>query len=166
MRRPICIIGLAFVLIIVIYMYIMPLPEPSFEALEGSMAVLTGQVEKKEYRISYGKEILIIYLKEVQILNPQLLNLNLTSDLLEIKGVLCYMQDAKEPRLGSRIKVQGKFKEFAKATNYGEFDARSYYEILGMQIRLQNGVIMEESAEYDKFSEKLWEFKRYFVSLS
>ncbi|MBD5444757.1 MAG: DNA internalization-related competence protein ComEC/Rec2 [Lachnospiraceae bacterium] len=166
MRRPICIIGLAFVLIIVIYMYIMPLPEPSFEALEGSMAVLTGQVEKKEYRISYGKEILIIYLKEVQILNPQLLNLNLTPDFSEIKGVLCYMQDTKEPRLGSRIKVQGKFKEFAKATNYGEFDARSYYEILGMQIRLQNGVIMEESAKYDKFSEKLWEFKCYFVSLS
>ncbi|MDE6662108.1 MAG: DNA internalization-related competence protein ComEC/Rec2 [Lachnospiraceae bacterium] len=166
MRRPICLIGLAFVLIIVIYMYITPLPEPSFEALEGSMAVLTGQVEKKEYRISYGKEILIIYLKEVQILNPKLLNLNLTSDLSEIKGVLCYMQDAKEPRLGSRIKVQGKFKEFAKATNYGEFDSRSYYEILGMQIRLQNGVIMEESAKYDKFSEKLWELKRYLISLS
>lgn len=166
MRRPICIIGLAFVLIIVIYMYIMPLPAPSFETLEGSMAVLTGQVEKKEYRISYGKEILIIYLKEVQILNPQLLNLNLTQDFSEIKGVLCYMQDTKEPRLGSRIKVQGKFKEFAKATNYGEFDARSYYEILGMQIRLQNGVIMEESAKYDKFSEKLWELKRYLISLS
>lgn len=166
MRRPICLIGLAFAITIVIYMYIMPLPEPSFEALEGSVAVLTGRVEKKEYRISYGKEILIIYLKEVQVLNPQLLNQNLTSDLSEINGVLCYMEDTREPRLGSLVKVQGKFKEFAKATNYGEFDARSYYEILGMQIRLQSGVIMEESAKYDKLREKLWELKRYLVSLS
>lgn len=170
MRRPLCLIGLAFVIIIVIYMCIMPLPEPSFEALEGSMAVLTGRVDKKEYRISYGKEILIIYLKEVQVLNPKStnskLNLDLTSNLSEIKGVLCYMEDTKEPRLGCLVKVQGKFKEFAKATNYGEFDARSYYEILGMQIRLQSSVIMEESAKYDKFSEKLWEVKRYLVSLS
>lgn len=166
MRRPICLIGLAFVIIIVIYMYIMPLPEPSFEELEGSMAVLTGRIDKKEYRISYGKEILIIYLKEVQILNPQLLNQNLTSDLSEIKGVLCYMEDTREPKLGSLVKIQGKFKEFAKATNYGEFDARSYYEILGMQIRLQSGVIMEESAEYEILREKLWELKRYLLSLS
>lgn len=166
MRRPVCLIGLSFVIIIVIYMYIMPLPEPSFETLEGSMAVLTGRVDKKEYRISYGKEILIIYLKEVQILNPQLLNQNLTSELSEIKGVLCYMEDTREPKLGSLVKVQGKFKEFAKAANYGEFDARSYYEILGMQIRLQSSVIMEESAKYDKLREKLWKLKRYLVSLS
>ena len=76
------------------------------------------------------------------------------------------MEDTREPRLGSFVKVQGKFKEFAKATNYGEFDARSYYEILGMQIRLQSSVIMEESAEYDNLREKLWELKRYLMSLS
>ena len=178
MRRPVCLFGLAFVLIILIYMYLFPLPEPSFEWLDGSEAVIIGQVDKKEYRISYEKEILVIYLKNVQILNPQTLNVKNKStqlsdvrsetDLSEITGVLCYIKDSKEqePKLGSYVRISGKFKKFAKAANPGEFDARNYYSILGMQIRLQNGIILEESSKYDNFREKLWELRQYLSALT
>ncbi|MCH5249556.1 MAG: DNA internalization-related competence protein ComEC/Rec2 [Lachnospiraceae bacterium] len=178
MRRPICLFGLAFVLIILIYMYLFPLPEVSFEEIDGSEAVIIGQVDKKEYRISYGKEILIIYLKKIQVINPQISDvknekLQLTdvqseSDLSQIKGVLCYMKDsqAQEPKLGSYIRISGKYKEFAQATNPGEFDARNYYAILGMQIRLQNGVVLEESSKYDWFREKLWRLRQYLSALT
>ena len=152
MRRPVCIIGLAYVFIILIYMYLFPFSEPFIEGLDGSEAVLTGQVDKKEYRISYEKEVLIIYLKNVQIENPQLLNTEL--------GVLCYMQEGQEAKLGSYVRISGKLKEFAYASNPGEFDARSYYEILGMQLRLQNGMILQASTGYSAFREKLFEIKR------
>ncbi|MCH5255687.1 MAG: DNA internalization-related competence protein ComEC/Rec2 [Lachnospiraceae bacterium] len=177
MRRPVCVFGLAFVLILLIYMYLFPLPELSFDEIDGSEAVIIGQVDKKEYRISYGKEILVIYLKKVQVINPQTLDvknkkLQLSdvwpeSDLSQIKGVLCYMKDsqAQEPKLGSYIRISGKFKEFAKAANPGEFDARNYYGILGMQIRLQNGVVLEESSKYDGFREKLWKLRQYLSAL-
>lgn len=168
MRRPVCLFGLAFVLIILIYMYIFPLPKPSYEGIGGSGAVLTGQVDKKEYRISYEKEILVIYLKNVQIINPQTSDVKTEIDLSEIRGVLCYMKDSQvqEPKLGSYVRISGKLKEFAKATNPGEFDARNYYGILGMQIRLQSGIILEESAKHSVFREKLWELRQYLSALT
>lgn len=165
MRRPVCIMGLAFVVIMLIYMYMFPLPEPSFDGIDKREAYLTGRVSKKEYRISYGKESLVIYLKEVQIINPHEY-LESETDLSGLEGVLCYMENTVEPRLGSRIYLRGKLRSFNRATNPGEFDARSYYNILNMQMRLQSGVILEESAEYDVFAERMWEIKKYMLGLA
>lgn len=178
-------------------MYICPLSKPSYEGLEESGAVLVGQVDKKEYRISYEQEILVIYLKKVQILNPQIFNVETGNSqhkdvefesrqtespeaskqqaanseqaaaLSEVEGVLCYLETGQdEPKLGSYVKLRGKLKPFAEATNPGEFDARRYYEILGMQLRLQKGVILGEGARYDVFREKLWELKKYLSALT
>lgn len=168
-------------------MYISPLPLHSYEEYEGSAAVVTGQVDKKEYRISYDQEILVIYLKKVQFLNSQILDVKTkniqqtdvkkmgrqspdlapASDLSEVEGILCYMESGQEePKLGSYVTISGKLKGFADAANPGEFDARGYYEILGMQIRLQKGIILEGSARYDILCERLWELRKYLSALA
>lgn len=158
MRRPVCLIGLAFVVVIRFYLYLYPLPGPDPGLTDKSMVTLTGQVEKKEYRISVSddeQKILIIYLKNVQVLNPQ----------LQISGVICYVQGKDEPNMGSYVRVQGKLRTFAQATNPGEFDAGSYYQILDIQARIQNAVILEETPSYDKFRENLYRIRCYFSSL-
>lgn len=155
MRRPVCLIGLAFVVIIRFYLYLFPLPEPDLEWADRKKVTLTGQVEKKEYRISNQKEVLVIYLKNVQTYHPQ----------LQISGVICYMDTKEEPCMGSYVKVQGKLRTFAQATNPGEFDAGRYYQILGLQARLQNAVICSETPYYDKLREGLYKIRCYFSVL-
>ncbi len=168
-------IGLAFVLIIFIYMYLFPLPLPSYEGLDGSEAVLTGSVDEKEYRTSYGEEILIIYLKNVHILNPEQTEKNIKNDeenieYPDINGVMCYMKESpekgREPRLGSLVKVSGRFKAFAHASNPGEFDAADFYAIRDIQLKLQNGRILKESKGCDDFRETLWKLRKYFCKLA
>lgn len=174
MRRPVCLIGLAFVVIIWFYLYRNPLPAASLEDADGSMVILAGQVDKKEYRISKEQEILVIYLKKVQVLNPQTENqqspqLQSASGLSEIEGVICYMQGEKgqieEPRLGSYVRIRGKLRSFAGASNPGEFDALMYYRILHLQARIQNAQVLEETASYDRFREGLYQMKEYLAAL-
>ena len=172
MRRPVCLIGLAFVVIIWIYLICNPLSAAAVGEADKSTVILTGQVDKKEYRISNEQEILVIYLKKVQVLNPQTensgqLSLQATSDLSGIQGVVCYLAETEEeePKLGSYVRVQGKLRAFAEATNPGEFDAKSYYQILNLQARVQNARILAETESYDKFREGLWQVRTYLSSL-
>lgn len=158
MRRPVCLIGLAFIVLIRLYLYLHPLPAAELENANKSGVILTGQVDKKEYRISNDQEILIFYLKEVQVVQPQTIP-------SEIKNVICYAEDGQEPRIGSYVRVQGKLYAFDGATNPGEFDARRYYQILDIQARIQNTVIVEETASYDRFREGLYRIRTYLSAL-
>lgn len=177
MRRPVCLIGLAFVVIIRFYLYLYPLPAPDLETADKSVVTLIGQVEKKEYRISDQQEILVIYLKNVQVLNPlsqyttsqesreEQQDTDTASELSKITGVICYMDEKEEPNMGSYIRLQGKLRTFAQATNPGEFDSANYYRILNIQARIQNAVILQETISYDRFKESLYRIRRYFSSL-
>lgn len=171
MRRPVCIIGLAFLVVIVIYLYCNPLPAVSLGEADGNTFTLIGQVEKKEYRISNEQKVLVIYLREIQVVNPQKTN-NQTIDsqasdsqLSDVEGIICYITEGQEPKMGSFIRVRGKLRSFAEATNPGEFNARRYYQILNYQARLQNGIILEESENYDRFKEGLYQIKEYLAGL-
>lgn len=174
MRRPVCIIGLAFVVIIRLYLYFAPLPLADLEEIDRSVVLLTGQVDKKEYRISKGQKVPVIYLKNVQILNPQTENMQFNDDgqasvLRQIEGVICYMEEEKgmeaQPKIGSYVRVQGKLRVYTEATNPGEFDARCYYQILHIQASIQQAKVLQESASYSKFRERLMLIKTYLAGL-
>ena len=170
MRRPVCLIGLAFVVIIRLYLYFAPLPLADLEEIDRSAVVLTGQVDKKEYRISKEQKVPVIYLKNVQILNPQTENMQSNdnaqvSALAQIEGVICYLDDGEEPKMGSYVRVQGKLRIYSEATNPGEFDARRYYQILHIQASLQQAKVVKESTSYSIFREKLLYIKTYLADL-
>jgi len=158
MRRPVCLLGLAFVVVFWSYLYLHPLPATELGDIDRSDVVLTGRVDKKEYHISDDREILVLYLKEVQVIHPQTIP-------TEMKNVICYAEDGQEPRTGSYVRMRGKLCAFAGATNPGEFDARRYYQILDIQARLRNAVIMEETVSYDKFREGLYRLRTYLSAL-
>lgn len=164
MRRPVFIIGMTMAAVIFIYLHCKPLPAPDIGEAEGNTLTLVGQVEKKDYHISNGQEVPIIYLSKIQVVNSP--NTSYQTTLLpDVNGVLCYIAEGKEPKLGSFICIRGKLRSFNKATNPGEFDAISYYRILNLQARLNNGVILEESRDYDRFREGLYRIKRYLSLL-
>lgn len=156
MRRPVCLIGLAFVLLIRLYLHFCPLPAAELDRIHKSGVILTGQVDKKEYHISKEgskeQKNLVIYLKSVQLINPQENN-------LKIEGVICYLQGGQEPRMGSYVRLKGRLYAFDRATNPGEFDAGQYYQILGIQASVQNALILEETETCDEFREGLYRIR-------
>lgn len=180
MRRPVCMIGLTFVIVILLYLYYNPYPAASFEMYEGNTVKVIGQVDKKECRVSNEQEVLVIYLRNVQFLNSVNINANneispndedtnnnlISRDSMEYDiGLICYMESKKEPKVGSKVCIEGKFREFSNATNPGEFDAQKYYQILSLHGSIQSGRVLEESVEYDKFRESLHQIKQYCAGL-
>lgn len=174
MRRPVCLIGLAFVILIRIGLYFHPLSGPDLTEIDRSIVVLSGQVDRKEYHISNDQEVLVIYLKNVRVTNPQTEN-NKTDVTKQkqrtedpyaaIRGVICYPEEGQEPRMGSYVRVRGKLYAFAEATNPGEFDAKRYYQILNLQAGIRNAVILHETNDYDRFREGLYALRTYLSSL-
>ncbi len=162
MRRPVCLIGLAFVVLIRLYLYVHPLPPAELGGIHKSSVILTGQVDKKEYRISEKnseeQKILVLYLKNVQVINPQ-------TKILNIEGVICYLEGGQEPRMGSCVRLQGKLYAFDRASNPGEFDVGQYYQILGIQAKVQNAVLLEESEACDAFREGLYRVRTCLSAL-
>ncbi len=183
MRRPVCLAGLAFMVFLWIYLQCRPAAPPSLEEWDAQTVVLSGTVTKKEHRISNGQEILAVYLKDIQIISPQsdetfstaalqsVLEKSTEDEAAEIlasgisvdglTGVLCYMADGEEAKMGSRVCVSGKFRVFSSATNPGEFDSQSYYETLRLQARLTGTVNLSESSTYNRYREELWQFREY-----
>ena len=121
-KRPLCLICLALTAAVWIFLKVIPVPEPDYyQKADGSMMSFTGEVIQKEYRMDFtGKKIPVLYLQSA-------------SD--RESCVQCYMDTGqyREPFLGETVQMSGRFKNFTKATNPGEFDSRQYYSILKIQ---------------------------------
>lgn len=179
MRRPLCLTGLAFVVVLLLGIYLMPKGARTYDELDRQQVTLLGVVEWKEYKISKDEEVLVVSLGQVVVLNPIL------KDSLEnlpekirgttakqirkycenekerlclpgaegIEGVLCYPD--REPAMGSVVLMEGKFFAFSHATNPGEFDGADYYRIMGQQGRLMQADCLAQSRHYSAFRERL-----------
>lgn len=185
MRRPLCLMGLAFAAALLLGIYLMPKGAEACDGLDGERILLLGVVEWKEHKISKGEEALVVSLGQVIVLNPIL------ADSLEylpekirgatvkqlkkyceenkarlclpgaegIEGVLCYPEE--EPAMGSVVLMEGKFYAFSHATNPGEFDAADYYRISGQQGRLMQADCLSRSRDHSRFRETLYICREY-----
>lgn len=70
MRRPLCLLGLAFVMVLLLGINLIPHDSPDYGALDGETAAAVGRVEWKEHRIFGGEEVLVVTLEQVAILKP------------------------------------------------------------------------------------------------
>lgn len=189
MRRPLCLTGLAFVVVLLLGIYMMPEGAQTYDGLDREHLMLIGVVEWKEHKISKGEEVLVVSLGQVVVLNPILINSleNLPETIREttakqmmkyceknkarlclpdaggIEGVLCY--PAKEPAMGSVVLMEGKFYAFSHATNPGEFDGADYYRIMQQQGRLMQADCLAQSRDYSIFRERLYACREYLSRL-
>lgn len=70
MRRPLCLIGLAFAAILMIWTITAPRRAETYEILDKENVTVAGVVEWKERRILSGEETLVITLKQAVVLKP------------------------------------------------------------------------------------------------
>lgn len=70
MRRPLCLFGLAFVMVLLLGINLMPHDPPDYGALDGETVAAAGRVAWKEHRISGAEEVLVVTLEQAIILKP------------------------------------------------------------------------------------------------
>lgn len=153
MRRPLCYICVAFVVSAFFYLTMCPLPENTVNVENGSRLQILGKVYQKEYR----NQTLVLYLNEIQEIHIQKESKKIEK-LNEkfIHQIICYMEEAVEPRIGSYVCLEGYVKEFERATNPGEFDQEEYYRILGIELQIREGILLQETEEYSIYRESLY----------
>ena len=160
MKRPLCCVCAAFVATVFLFLKFGPLPYVVDIPEEGKRVTLLGEISQKEYK----EGTLILCLKQVSQLNS-----NEENNQKENRfGVLCYIEADEhmtEPGLGSMIAVEGKVSYFKEARNPGEFDARSYYRILGVDYRLYDAKVLQESSDYSVYQETLYGIRCYFEGI-
>lgn len=185
MRRPLCLIGLAFVAAMVIAIPWISRGAPVLEQLDKERVAAAGRVEWKEHRIIGGEEVLVVSLEQVIVLKPDQIS-SLTQIITDsaiirpnhinretlrlagteqVNGLLCYFEDNEEPEMGSFLVADGKFYAFSHASNPGEFDSADYYHIMGQQGRLMGSECLAKSEDYAHFREKLYRLREYLSLL-
>lgn len=115
---------------------------------------LTGRVYDKEW-VTGEEEKKIVYLEIMEADNAS------GMEDAEGKKVLCYLKQGQElPKIGSYIKVTGKIRNFRKASNPGQFDARSYYHISGIAFQVNQVIIQQKSEQYQKERKLCFSFEK------
>lgn len=165
MRRPLLFLCVCLFVFTALYMQInSPPPWNSEMAVSsGEEVFVLGQVCKKEYKISFDNEIILIYLnvfdyskeakasyheiyQELQRKNFQhttkvICEVNLSDLPLKVEG------DYYKPDLGETVLLQGQWQEFAHATNQGEFDLANYYAIENISGKLESVQLLVSDQE-------------------
>lgn len=137
MKRPLCLVCVAFVFALLMLTSAFPISLYEDMVEDGTVVEQIGQVYKKEYK----NDTLVLYIQS------------------ETDQFLCYVNDGQAPRLGSYIKVRGRYQSFKEASNPGQFHQKRYYQILNLNFSLRNAVIVEESNEYSVLQESLYSIK-------
>lgn len=187
MRRPLCLLCFAFVSAVLIFMLIFPVSLDTLGGKQGEQLTVEGKVSRKEFKndslLIYLDETVISdrlpvsweqewnHITSVDIANQKNLsnqetnqNLFQTKENTEYdsspKGVLCYMQKAYEPKIGSIVRIRGKTQEFKGSTNEGQFDMGRYYKTRGLDFKLMGAEVVAESREYSFRAETLYKLRK------
>ncbi len=158
MKRPLCLICVAFVVSVFISLQMTPLSE-SMRIEDGSWCTYTGEVYHKEYRYNS----LILYLRNISQVDStkvQENNFSLTEETRSL-GLLCYVEKGREPRLGSDIVIRGEISSFHVPRNPGGFDQKMYYRIQNIGFSLKDAQIVAESEAYSRYHEGLYQLRRH-----
>lgn len=158
-KRPLGFVCLMLSAVLYFIVSIKPASYQNFDAFEGEMITVEGRVYKKETAGQAKKPVTVLYLK--------LFSQEGGEEREKIPAsrtgkVICYLKSGQpEPEMGSVVQLRGKLSCFERASNPGQFDAYSYYQILGISYRLNQAVISAKSQNYNIFTQKAYQFRRF-----
>ncbi len=156
MKRPLCLLAILLTAAVFIYLELClsditgSIPSEG----DGREAVLTGQVQGKEFRKSFSGDILpVIYLF------PKSQN---DQDISDLYLIQCYLDSCDSlPAIGQFVELSGRVKIFSPPTNPGEFDSRLYYSTLKISYRLTGCSILRQGGNPDRYKETLFRVRTF-----
>lgn len=159
-RRPLGFGCLAVTLFLFVAVHIRPAPYVDYSGFQKKTVTVTGRVYQKEVREVKEGEALVLYLK--------LFSSGKGGEGPEEdtgppgKRVICYLRAGeREPEMGCVVRLEGKVTCFERASNPGQFDAYSYYQISGISYRLNQAKILAKTIEYNQFMESTYRLRRF-----
>lgn len=156
LKRPMCAIGLAVVVIIYLLLCVLRLPSPPGEedVHEGQYISLTGQVTQKEYK----NHQFVLHLEKVHLQNSSELSRKTYS-------IIAYFSEDPQLLLGSRASVTGKCLLFACAENEGQFDQARYQKINGVDFALTGTRVTAKGIRYHRWEETLYQCREHLKAV-
>lgn len=149
MRRPLCLIVLLF---LTVYLAIaLPLQKKEQRQVpDGETVILSGTAASLYESVDQSQMSFTLESVEFSANNQ---------NEQQNSRVICYLPagQGRLPKLGSHVVVYGTAEAFREASNPGEFDMRAYYERQGYLFCLKKTEILQESAEYDRAGQFLYE---------
>ena len=129
MKRPLLLVCICLSLVIAFWTSFFDAP-PFYSPLtvrDGEQILVVGQVYQKESRSYYGTEQTNLYLKSIEFLDSSTGQVQILKSKFKI---ICeYREESEEVCLGEIVQISGIWKEYAHATNPGQFDQADYYAI-------------------------------------
>lgn len=140
------------------------------ELWSGKEILLIGRADDFEEPADGSQENISFRLGKITILSSKegesFQSEQLSCQFKKNEYVLCKLKNGGElPMAGSTVKVRGTLRPFIEATNPGEFDAASYYELRGYVCSLQNVEILAQGESYDRLENLLYELRRETAQL-
>lgn len=158
-KRPLGFGCLVVSLIIYLIVSIKPAPYQDYGAYAGKRITVEGKVYRKETVRQTNEPVTVLYLK---LISENSRGSREVCDVPDAQKVICYLKSGqKEPEMGSVIRITGKFTSFERASNPGQFDAYSYYQILGISYRLNQAVISAKSQNYNRFTQTAHQIRNF-----
>ncbi|MDE6517163.1 MAG: DNA internalization-related competence protein ComEC/Rec2 [Acetatifactor sp.] len=122
---------------------------------QGKPVTVTGQVYGKEVRTLYGKEILFLYLRSINVSSDTESGDGASVPDISVQTIksrlVCQLAAGHEAsvsqlwertNLGSRVAVQGQLELYQHATNPGEWDSADYNLIIGVAGQLKQASLL------------------------
>ena len=155
-KRPLAMVCLVMILMLFLSTKIVKDSPPAFLAWTGNQVTVTGEVYQKEVYLKAEKEVAVVYIKISSVVSGPVRAQVEEGDYRAI----CYLSSNQDmPEMGSTIQATGILKCFDKATNPGQFDAESYYQVLNISFQLNQTEIQQKSFTYHRGKEALYWLK-------
>ncbi len=153
-KRPLAFTCLIFSLVVFFIVSLHPAPYRDYTEFEGREVTVEGKIYRKEKIRQENRVVTVLYLKVSSPGGRE------DGNGPYGKRVVCYLKSGQgEPEMGSRTRITGKLKAFQRASNPGQFDAYSYYQVSGISYRLNQAVITAKSKQYNKFTQSVYELR-------
>lgn len=126
----------------------------------GEIITVSGQVYQIKTRESYGRELALLFLTSVVI---QKEHTSSGEDGISCsKNLICEISQDARPKIGSEVRIKGKFNYFSHATNEGEFDAAQYYRIQDVAGSIKKARLLGCGRKFSLWREGLYQLKLYW----
>lgn len=166
MKRPLCMACCFASFCIVMAVWLFPPGILDFSAYNGEKVFITGSIVKKELRTVNQKETIVIYLKSVQntdVYSQTIPNQGEQSNFIQLhklKGIICYLNEKADCKIGEKVTVCGTFQAFSRPGNPGEFDAALFYAVSGYQGRVNQAEVLHKKQNHCGIRETLYQIRR------
>lgn len=159
-KRPLFTVCLAVSVFLYLYVWLGGTTYEDYSEFQGKTVTVTGKVYKKETVLQADGAVPVLYL-----------DLQKTDDAGQHKEdtdpigkkVICYLKAGQpEAEMGSCVQLQGRLSCFEIASNPGQFDAYSYYQISGISYRINQAEIKAKTTKYNKLTQGLYRLRVFF----